>query len=39
MSDRAALATWQQALKSVRAKGIPHENREGVEMLITRPNG
>ena len=34
MSDRAALATWQQALNLVSAKGIPHENREGIEMLI-----
>ena len=34
MSDRVALATWQQALNLVSAKGIPHENREGIEMLI-----
>ena len=39
MSDRAALATWQQALKLVRAKGIPRENREGVEMLIYKTEG
>jgi hypothetical protein len=34
MSDREALTTWQMALKLVKAKGVPHENRDGVEILI-----
>ena len=38
MSNRGALATCQ-ALKLVRTKGTPHENREGVEMLIYETEG